>query len=223
MTIHSFDLAEATTLRTDLNVFADFEPNLSDRQKNCDFLFLANIIPHLQLKVVEQAKAKFVAADTMNLWINTANADLKRVLSMIDMLVLNEAEARLLSEEKSIVAAAKRIQSFGPQTVVIKRGVYGAFMMHKDAIFSCPAFPTMETIDPTGCGDTFAGGLIGTLARHGEVNDETLREGIVVGTALASFTIEGYSLDGLKRATVESLRERYRAVEAMTKFGSFDL
>ena len=217
------DLAEATTLRTDLNVFADFEPNLSDRQKNCDFLFLANIIPHLQLKVVEQAKAKFVAADTMNLWINTANADLKRVLSMIDMLVLNEAEARLLSEEKSIVAAAKRIQSFGPQTVVIKRGVYGAFMMHKDAIFSCPAFPTMETIDPTGCGDTFAGGLIGTLARHGEVNDETLREGIVVGTALASFTIEGYSLDGLKRATVESLRERYRAVEAMTKFGSFDL
>ena len=94
------DLAEATTLRTDLNVFADFEPNLSDRQKNCDFLFLANIIPHLQLKVVEQAKAKFVAADTMNLWINTANADLKRVLSMIDMLVLNEAEARLLSEEK---------------------------------------------------------------------------------------------------------------------------
>lgn len=217
------DLADATTLRTDLNVFADFEPNLSDDQKNCDFLFLANIIPHLQLKVLEQANAKFVAADTMNLWINTANADLKRVLSKIDMLVLNECEARLLSEEKDIVGAARKIQSFGPQTVVIKRGVYGAFMMHEDKMFSCPAFPTTRAVDPTGCGDTFAGGLLGTLTRHGKVTDETLREGIAVGTALASFTIENYSLDGLKCATIELLRERYRAIEDMTKFCALDL
>lgn len=217
------DLAEATTLRTDLNVFADFEPSLNDKQKNCDFLFLANIIPHLQLKVVEQAKAKFVAADTMNLWINTTNEDLKRVLAKIDMLVLNEAEARLLSAETGIVAAARRIQSFGPKTVVIKRGAFGAFMMHNDRAFSCPAYPTQTVVDPTGCGDTFAGGLLGTLARHGKITDETLREGIVVGTALASFTIEGYSLDGLKRANLEQLRYRYACLEDMTRFGSLDL
>ena len=217
------ELAEATTLRTDLNVFADFEPRLSDAQKNCDFLFLANILPQLQYKVVSQANAKFVVADTMNLWINTENAALKQVLSCINMLILNEAEAQLLSGEHHIVLAARKIQSFGPKTVVIKRGVFGAFMMHEDHVFMCPAYPTLNVVDPTGCGDTFAGGLLGTLARHGTVNDETLREGVVVGTALASFTIEGYSLDGLKKATVESLRARYAELEAMTGFGHLDM
>ena len=212
-----------TTLRTDLNVFADFEPHLNDAQKNCDFLFLANIIPKLQLKVVEQANAKFVAADTMNLWINTENADLRRVLSKINLLILNEAEAQLLSGKRSIVAAAHEIQSMGPRTVVIKRGVYGAFMLHEERIFLCPAYPTQKVVDPTGCGDTFAGGLMGTLARHGEVSDATLREGMIVGTALASFTIEGYSLDGLKQATVERLRERYAEIESLTKFGPLDM
>lgn len=217
------ELGEATTLRTDLNVFADFEPQLNDNQKDCDFLFLANILPALQLKVVEQSRAKFVAADTMNLWINTEREDLMKVLSKINLLVLNEAEAQLLSGEKAIVAAAKKIQTMGPQTIVIKRGCFGAFMMHHDRIFSCPAFPTQSIIDPTGCGDTFAGGLMGTLARHGEVTDEVLREGIVVGTALASFTIEGYSLDGLKNATVEKLRKRYAQVIEMTQFGALDM
>lgn len=221
--VYGDDFGEATTLRTDLNVFADFEPNLDASQRECDFLFLANIIPHLQLKVVEQSRARFVAADTMNLWINTTNDDLRKVLSRIDMLVLNESEARLLSGEKCIVDSARRIQSFGPKTVVIKRGVYGAFMMHEDKVFSCPAYPTRQVVDPTGCGDTFAGGLLGTLARHGRVTDRTLREGVAVGTALASFTIEGYSLDGLKRATVESLRDRYRSLESMTRFGDIDL
>ena len=107
--------------------------------------------------------------------------------------------------------------------MVIKRGAYGAFMMHEGRIFSCPAYPTRNIVDPTGCGDTFAGGLLGTLARHGEVNDATLREGMIVGTALASFTIEGYSLDGLKQATVEKLRERYARLEEMTSFGHFDM
>lgn len=217
------ELAEATTLRTDLNVFADFEPRLSEAQKNCDFLFLANILPQLQYKVVSQANAKFVVADTMNLWINTENAALKQVLSCINMLILNETEAQLLSGEHHIVLAAKKIQSFGPKTVVIKRGVFGAFMMHEDHVFMCPAYPTLNVVDPTGCGDTFAGGLLGTLTRHGAVNDETLREGVVVGTALASFTIEGYSLDGLKKATVESLRARYAELEAMTGFGHLDM
>ena len=217
------ELGEATTLRTDLNVFADFEPVLSEAQKHCDFLFLGNILPQLQLKVVEQASAKFVAADTMNLWINTENAALRKVLAKINLLVLNEAEAHLLSGVKSIVGAAKAIQSMGPQTVVIKRGAYGAFMMHGDRIFLCPAYPTQHIVDPTGCGDTFAGGLMGTLARHGAVNDDTLREGIIVGTALASFTIENYSLDGLKAASVASLRERYAAIQDLTRFGDLDM
>ena len=217
------ELGEATTLRTDLNVFADFEPHLNESQKNCDFLFLANIIPQLQLKVVEQANAGFVAAATMNLWINTENETLRKVLARINLLVLNEAEARLLSQEKSIVEAARAIQGMGPSTVVIKRGAFGAFMLHEDRIFCCPAYPTQSIIDPTGCGDTFAGGLLGTLARHGTVNDATLREGIVVGTALASFTIEGYSLDGLKRATVDALRERYAKIEEITRFGTLDM
>ena len=217
------ELGEATTLRTDLNVFADFEPQLNDAQKNCDFLFLANIIPSLQLKVVEQANAKFVAADTMNLWINTENADLRKVLARINLLVLNEAEAQLLSGQKGIVDSAKAIQEMGPKTVVIKRGAFGAFMLHEDSIFLCPAYPTRNIVDPTGCGDTFAGGLLGTLARHGKVTDEILREGIVVGTALASFTIEGYSLDGQRQATPEKLRERYAIIEKITRFGTLDM
>lgn len=217
------DLGDATTLRTDLNVFADFEPQLNDDQKDCDFLFLANIIPHLQLKVVEQSRARFVAADTMNLWIQETNADLLKVLSQINMLVLNEAEASLLSGKKGIVQSAKAIQAMGPKTVIIKRGAYGAFMMHEDKMFSCPAYPTETIVDPTGCGDTFAGGLLGTLARHGVVTDETLREGMIVGTALASFTIEGYSLDGVKRATVSELRKRYARIAEMTRFGALDM
>lgn len=217
------DLAEATTHRTDLNVFANFKPQLNDAQKDCDFLFLANILPSLQLEVVEQSNAHFVAADTMNLWINTQNSTLRQVLGKINLLVLNEAEASLLSGEKNIISSARAIQQMGPQTVVIKRGVFGAFMLHKTSIFSCPAFPTTNVIDPTGCGDTFAGGLMGTLARHGRVNDAVLREGIVVGTALASHTIEGYSLDGLKRANIDSLRERFAAIEAMTRFNTFDM
>lgn len=217
------ELGEATTLCTDLNVFADFAPRLSESQKNCDFLFLGNILPQLQLEVVEQAHAHFVAADTMNLWINTENETLRKVLAKINLLVLNETEARLLSGENSIVASAREIQKMGPQTVVIKRGAYGAFMLHDDKIFMCPAYPTQNVVDPTGCGDTFAGGLLGTLARHGAVNDETLREGIVVGTALASFTIEGYSLDGLKQATPEKLRERYAVIQEITGFGALDM
>lgn len=217
------DLGEATTLRTDLNVFADFKPSLNETQKACDFLFLANIIPSLQLEVVEQSHAKFVAADTMNLWINTERPTLLKVLAKIDLLVLNEAEANLLSGKKNIIDSAHAIQKMGPRTIVIKRGVYGAFMLHEDHIFSCPAFPTTHVVDPTGCGDTFAGGLMGTLARHGKVNDAILREGIVVGTALASHTIEGYSLDGLKKATSETLRARYVALEAMTRVGAFDM
>lgn len=217
------ELGEATTLCTDLNVFADFAPRLSESQKNCDFLFLGNILPQLQLEVVEQANAHFVAADTMNLWINTENETLRKVLAKINLLVLNETEARLLSGENSIVASAREIQKMGPQTVVIKRGAYGAFMLHDDKIFMCPAYPTQNVVDPTGCGDTFAGGLLGTLARHGAVNDETLREGIVVGTALASFTIEGYSLDGLKQATPEKLRERYAVIQEITGFGALDM
>ena len=221
--VYGEDLGEATTLRTDLNVFADFEPNLSEEQKNCDFLFLANIIPSLQLKVVEQANAKFVAADTMNLWINTQNADLRKVLARINLLVLNEAEASLLSGKKCIVDSAREIQAMGPETVVIKRGAFGAFMLHKDKIFMCPAYPTRAIVDPTGCGDTFAGGLMGTLARHGQVTDATLREGIVVGTALASFTIEGYSLDGLKKADAQKIRERYAEIQQITSFGNIDM
>ncbi|MBR4984837.1 MAG: sugar kinase [Proteobacteria bacterium] len=217
------ELGEATTLRTDLNVFANFEPHLDEAQKHCDFLFLANIIPQLQLQVVAQAQAKFVAADTMNLWINTENETLRKVLAKIDLLVLNEAEAQLLSGAKTIVDSAKAIQEMGPRTVVIKRGAFGAFMLHEDEIFACPAYPTQNIVDPTGCGDTFAGGLMGTLARHGRVDDATLREGMVVGTALASFTIEGYSLDGLKAADIAKLRERYARLEALTRFGKFDM
>ena len=217
------DLGEATTLRTDLNVFANFRPQLNEAQKDCDFLFLANIIPSLQLEVVEQSRAKFVAADTMNLWIDTEHETLLKVLQKINLLVINEAEARLLSGKKNIVESAHAIQNMGPTTIVIKRGAYGAFMLHEKSLFSCPAFPTTHIVDPTGCGDTFAGGLMGTLARRGYVSDDTLREGIFVGTALASHTIEGYSLDGLKKATAETLRQRYAALEKMTRIGAFDL
>lgn len=217
------DLADATTLKTDLNVFQDFNPILNDAQKKTDFLFLGNIIPSLQLEVLEQAShAKFIAADTMNLWIETQNNDLKKVLERIDMIVINESEAKLLSNCKDVISSAHKIQTFGPKTVVIKRGCFGSIMFHEDIIFALPAYPTHNIVDPTGCGDTFAGGLMGTLARYGEVNEMTLRRGMVNGTALASFTIEHYSVDGLKYATLETLKERYARLQAMTCFPDFE-
>lgn len=217
------DLGEATTLRTDLNVFEDFKPQLSESQKACDFLFLGNILPQLQWDVLEQAQdARFVAADTMNLWINTQNEMLRRVLSRIHMIVINEAEAKLLSGCKDIVDAARAIRQMGPETIVIKRGAFGAFMLHGERIFSAPAYLAAKVVDPTGAGDTFAGGLMGTLARLGSVNDDNLRRGIIVGTALASFTIEQYSLGGLKSANMASLKERYAQIAQTTQFPNFD-
>lgn len=216
------DLGEATTLRTDLNVFEDFNPELSEEQKNCDFLFLGNILPQLQWNVLEQAeKAKFIAADTMNMWIKNENPMLLKVLSRIDMLVVNEAEAQLLSQKKDIFSAAKAIRDMGPRIVVIKRGGFGSFMLFEDQIFGAPAYMASNVVDPTGAGDTFAGGLLGSLAQSGEVTQESLRRGIIIGTALASFTIEQYSLGGLKRATKELLRARYEEIKATTRFPEY--
>ncbi|MFA5624629.1 MAG: PfkB family carbohydrate kinase [Bradymonadales bacterium] len=217
------DLGEATTLRTDLNVFAEFKPQLSESQKNCDFLFLGNILPQLQWDVLEQAEnARFVAADTMNLWINNENAMLRKVLSRINMIVINEAEAKLLSNCSDIRDAARAIRQMGPEIIVIKRGAFGSFMLHEERMFLAPAYLGSQVIDPTGAGDTFAGGLMGTLARFGSVTNDNLRRGIITGTALASFTIEEYSLGGLKRVTLESLRERYALLQEMMRFPDFD-
>ena len=217
------ELGDATTLRTDLNVFEGFKPELNERQRHCDFLFLANILPQLQLSVLEQSEdVKFVAADTMNLWINTENSALLEVLKRIDMLVVNESEARLLSGSNNIYDACRRIQDIGPGIVVVKRGAYGAYMLYEDSVFSTGAYTLGKITDPTGAGDTFAGGLMGTLTRFGRVDESVLRRGIVMGTALASFTIEDYSLDGLKKADMASLSARYRRLYDAGQIPSWD-
>ncbi len=213
------DMNEAQTLATELNVFQDFNPKLAQHHLNSPFLFLANIQPQLQLAVLEQVKeARFVAADTMNLWINTARETLLEVLARVDLLVINETETRLLADESNTVQAAKIVQSLGPKTVIVKRGEFGSLMLDGDTFFMAPAYPVNQVLDPTGAGDTFAGGLMGTIARAGHVDAEVLRRGIITGTTLASFTVERFSVERLKTLTLDEVQQRYAHMQALTHF-----
>jgi sugar/nucleoside kinase (ribokinase family) len=207
------------TLDTQLNCFAQFDPKLPDAWKSSEYLFLANIQPDLQLRVLEQAgRPRLVGLDTMNLWIDTARDALVRVLERVDVLTLNEEEARQLTGEPNLVRAAKAIRAMGPKSLVIKRGEYGALLFHDDAIFAAPALPLEEVVDPTGAGDSFAGGFMGYLARTGELSGENLRAAMIFGSVLASFCVEGFSYDRIARLTHAELDERFVAFETLTQF-----
>jgi len=207
---YTTDLNEAITLSTQLNVFEHFNPKLPESYREAPYLFLGNIAPELQLSVLDQVKKpRLVALDSMNFWITGRRDQLLRVLPRIDLLTINEGEAKLLANESNVVLAAERIMKMGPKAVVVKRGEYGAFLFFQNEIFSCPAVPIRRVVDPTGAGDTFAGGLIGHLAAHDAgLEREALRKGVLHGAVMASFTVEDFSFRRLQRLERQEIVSR---------------
>lgn len=217
---YGWDLNTRETLDTQLGVFETFQPKLSAASRQADVLFLANIQPALQRDVLEQCeRARFVALDSMNLWIDIARADLLDVISRIDCLILNDAELRQLTRQPSLVAAAREAFSWGPSAVVAKQGEYGAALLTPDGFFALPAYPLETVVDPTGAGDTFAGGFVGYLAGHLDdtSDDETLRRAMAYGTALASFNVEEFGTDRVARLTGDELHARVSDLHRMTR------
>jgi sugar/nucleoside kinase (ribokinase family) len=217
---YGFDLNTAKTLDTELNVFADFKPRLSDEARKAPFLFLANIQPTLQREVREQVDARFVAMDTMNYWIEGAREELLKTIAVVDAVVINDAEVRELAGESNLMRAARKVLTLGPQILIVKRGEYGAALFTKDSYFATTAFPLESVFDPTGAGDSFAGGFMGYLAQAGKVDDATLRRAIVHGSVMASFNVEEFSCDRLRRLTPGEIRARF---EEFKRFSHFDI
>ena len=216
---YGYDLNEAVTLDTQLNVFGSFQPKLNDKYRDSEYVFLANIDPELQLEVLDQVKnPKFVALDTMNFWIGGKLDALKRTLSRVDMIVINEAEARALAGEANIVKAARAIRSLGPRYLVIKRGEYGALAFHDEDVFFAPAYPLEEVFDPTGAGDTFAGGMLGYLAQNGGFDPRRLRMATVHGCVMASFVVENFSFDAMRDLDEQKISKRLDAFRQLVTF-----
>ena len=221
---YGYDLNEAITLDTQLNVFGDFHPELPKRYQKADTVFLANIDPELQLEVLDQVEdPKFVAADTMNFWIDGKREALEELLGHVDMAIINESEARKLADEANMVQAARRIQELGPDHVVIKRGEYGALCFAGEQISFAPAYPLESVFDPTGAGDTFAGGLLGYLDAGGNYSAHDLRQATVVGCVMASFCVQDFSLEALRDLGDEQIQSRFEKFEKLVNFESLDL
>ncbi len=220
---YDYDMNTAHTLDTQLNVFETFDPKLSDNSKNADLLFLANILPMLQKGVREQCpNAKFVAMDTMNFWITSMKDALIETIKVVDCIIINDAEARQLTDEPNIHKAAKAVMALGPKVVVIKRGEYGATLFTKDNYFAAPAYPLESVFDPTGAGDTFAGGFMGYLASQPEITDETLRRAMIYGSVMASFNVEKFGTERVDALEHTEINERFRAFKQMTHFDDLE-
>jgi len=220
---YGFDLNEAQTLETHLNVFEGFQPQLPESFRDSEVVFLANIDPELQREVVRQVRRpRLIACDTMNFWIGGKREALIQTLAEVDILVINEGETRQLAGEANLVKAARAILGLGPKTLVVKRGEYGVLVFTAHSIFSAPAYPLEEVFDPTGAGDTFAGGFIGHLAATGDFSEQGVRKATVFGSVMASFTVEDFSLDRLRRGTWPEIEERFRKFQALTAFDGLD-
>jgi len=216
---YGYDLNEARTLATHLNVLATFKPNIQDDYKNSDVVFLANVDPEIQLDVLRQVKRpKLVACDTMNYWIASKPDELLRTLKEVDLLTINEAEIRQLAGEASLVKAAKSVQAMGPKTIVVKQGSYGALMFNGHSVFSAPAYPLESVFDPTGAGDTFAGGFMGYLASTMNFSEESMRKAVIFGSVMASLNVESFSLDRLRSLDYKEIEGRYREFKSLTHF-----
>ncbi|MBN1282724.1 MAG: sugar kinase [Proteobacteria bacterium] len=215
------DINQAETRKTELGVFAEFDPKLSEQHRARPYLFLANIHPSLQLKVLDQMRRpRLTAMDTMNLWIDTTRDELQKVIERVDMIFVNDAEARALSGKNNVTLAARRIMEWGPGTVVIKRGEYGALVYKGDMVFFAPALPLPEVRDPTGAGDTFAGGFMGYIARMGSTSDDDLKRAAVLGSVMASFQVEDFGLDRLRRLARPEIEERFLAFCRLAQFST---
>ena len=217
---YHLDMNTRDTLATDLNVLADFDPVIPESYQGAEFLMLGNLMPSIQKKVIEQLRTrpKIIVLDTMNFWMETALDDLKEVLTMIDVLLVNDSEARELSHEFSLVKAARKIMNMGPKYLIIKKGEHGALLFHGDQIFFAPALPLEEVFDPTGAGDTFAGGFIGHLAKTKDVSFENMKTAIIIGSAMASFCVEKFGTERLREITKEDIGTRLAQFRELVNF-----
>jgi sugar/nucleoside kinase (ribokinase family) len=220
--VYGEDVNSRETLDTQLNVFADFSPRLSPHSSRHPFLFLANIDPELQFDVLSQmeTRPRLVALDTMNFWIEGKMAALTRIVEAVDVLLTDEGEARGFAGEHNLVKAAKRIQGIGPSTVVIKRGEHGVLLFNQDSIFAVPAFPLEEVVDPTGAGDSFAGGMIGYLAASGDLSRDAYRRATVLGSVMGSFAVETFGTERLRSLTLRDIDRRFRVFAELSQFRS---
>ncbi len=214
------DMNSRDTLITDLNVLADFDPKIPDSYQGAEFLMLGNLAPKIQLNVIQELKKrpKLIVMDTMNFWMEIAMSELKIVLKYVDMLMVNDAEARQLTGQFSLVKAAKSIMEMGPKFLIIKKGEHGALLFHGDQVFFAPALPLEEVFDPTGAGDTFAGGFMGHLAATNDISFENMKRGIIVGSAMASFCVEKFGPTRLKEITKEDIDIRLQQFKDLVSF-----
>jgi len=218
---YSYDLNARETLFTHLNVFESFKPKIPEAYRNAEIVFLGNIDPGLQRDVLKQvARPQLVACDTMNFWIAGKLEELKKTLKLVDILLINDAEVRELSGEWNLVKAARAVRALGPKTLVVKKGEHGVVMFSEAGSFAAPAYLLEEVFDPTGAGDTFAGGFLGYLASSGSEGDEALRRAVIMGSTLASFSVEAFSLDRLRTLNREQIDERFRMFKRLTHFES---
>ncbi len=219
---YHMDMNTRDTLVTELNVLGDFKPVVPDSYQDCEFLMLGNLAPSVQSSVIEQLKTKpkLIVMDTMNFWMDIALDDLKHTLSLVDVLMVNDSEARQLSGDYSLVRAAQKISAMGPKFVIIKKGEHGALLFHDNQIFSAPALPLEEVFDPTGAGDTFAGGFIAHLAKTKDISFNNMKTAIIVGSAMASFAVEKFGTERLRSLTKEEIHER---IGQFVQLSTFDI
>ena len=216
---YEYDLNVAHTLDTHLNVFAGFQPKLSNGSKSARLVFLGNIQPDLQRGVREQVPdAELVALDTMNLWINTTRESLQKTIEVVDLMIINDAEARQIADQPNLIKAARKILSWGPHTLIVKRGEYGAAMFTRNEYFAIPAYPLESVFDPTGAGDTFAGGLMGYLASQEKLDEAALRRAMIFGSVMASFNVEEFGTERIQRLTHDEINQRFRDFKRITHF-----
>ena len=217
---YHLDMNTRDTLDTQLNVLANFNPVVPESYQDCEFLMLGNLVPGVQLQVIDQLKTrpKLICLDTMNFWMETALEDLEKVLAKVDVLMINDSEARQLSAQYSLVKAAKDIMKMGPKYVIIKKGEHGALLFHEDQVFVAPALPLEDVFDPTGAGDTFAGGFIGHLTRTKDISFENMKSAIIVGSAMASFCVEKFGTTRLKEITNEDIQNRIHQFKELVNF-----
>ncbi len=216
---YHYDLNIRDTLFTDLNVFETFNPVIPQKSTENNFVVLGNIIPSLQLNVLEQLKdPKLVICDTMNLWIENTREDLLKVLKRVNVLIINDSEARLLTQEPNLILAAKRIQQMGPEYLIIKKGEHGALLFSGDTIFSAPAYPMENIFDPTGAGDVFAGGFAGYLHQTRDLSFENLKRAVIYGSSMASFSVEKFSTIGLEDLDTLRIKDRFNEFRELSRF-----
>ena len=221
---YNFDLNTRESITTELNAFESFDPLISEKFKGSEFVCLGNLHPGLQKKVLKQiSNPKLIMCDTMNFWIDGAYNDLVETLKLVNLLVINDSEARELSKEFNLVSAAKKIMQFGPKIIIIKKGEHGAVLFMNDMIFTAPAYPLEKVFDPTGAGDTFAGGLMGWLSKTGDLSERNLKLAVIYGSAMASLAVEKFSLDGIRNLSHSQIMNRFGEFKKLTHFDEVSL